>query len=66
MALPAGRLSKKIEIAGQETKIQAFIERIRPYGITDLVRTGRIAMVRSASRENGDGDVAVSETAASQ
>jgi acetolactate synthase-1/3 small subunit len=36
-----------IEISGRESKIQAFIERMRPYGITELVRTGRIAMVRS-------------------
>ena len=35
-----------IEIAGREGKIQAFIERMRPYGILELVRTGRIAMVR--------------------
>jgi acetolactate synthase-1/3 small subunit len=38
-----------IEISGRENKAQAFIERVRPYGITELVRTGRIAMVRSAS-----------------
>ena len=37
-----------IEISGREQKIQAFIERMRPYGITELVRTGRIAIVRSA------------------
>lgn len=36
-----------IEISGRESKVQAFIERVRPYGITELVRTGRIAMVRS-------------------
>lgn len=36
-----------IEISGREKKIQAFIERIRPYGIVELVRTGRIAMIRS-------------------
>ncbi|MDA0660915.1 MAG: acetolactate synthase small subunit [Planctomycetota bacterium] len=36
-----------IEISGREQKIQAFIERIRPYGIVELVRTGRIAMIRS-------------------
>lgn len=41
-----------IEISGQERKIQAFIDLIRPYGIVELVRTGRIAMVRSQS--NGD------------
>ena len=35
-----------IEISGRENKIEAFIERMRPYGITELVRTGRIAMVR--------------------
>ena len=35
-----------VEISGRENKVQAFIERVRPYGITELVRTGRIAMVR--------------------
>jgi len=35
-----------IELSGRETKIEAFIERMRPYGISELVRTGRIAMVR--------------------
>jgi len=37
-----------IEISGQESKVQAFIERIRPFGILELVRTGRIAMVRGS------------------
>ena len=36
-----------IEISGRENKIEAFIERMRSYGITELVRSGRIAMVRS-------------------
>jgi acetolactate synthase-1/3 small subunit len=35
-----------IEISGQERKIEAFIELVRPFGIKELVRTGRIAMVR--------------------
>ena len=44
-----------IEISGRENKIEAFIERMRPYGITELVRTGRIAMVRGrAGPEDGD------------
>ena len=38
-----------IEMSGRESKIEAFIERIRPLGITELVRTGRIAMVRSGA-----------------
>ncbi len=35
-----------IEISGQERKIEAFIDLMRPYGILELVRSGRIAMVR--------------------
>ena len=42
-----------IEISGRETKIEAFIERMRSYGITELVRSGRIAMVRSESKPPG-------------
>jgi acetolactate synthase I/III small subunit len=43
-----------IEISGRETKIQAFIERMRPYGIIELVRTGRIAMVRGSNPNSAD------------
>jgi acetolactate synthase-1/3 small subunit len=45
-----------VEISGRESKIEAFIERMRPFGITELVRTGRIAMVRSDSRRDGSPD----------
>jgi acetolactate synthase-1/3 small subunit len=38
-----------IEISGQERKIESFVDLMRPYGIKELVRTGRIAMVRSRS-----------------
>ncbi|QDV87574.1 acetolactate synthase small subunit [Stieleria sp.] len=47
-----------IEISGRENKVQAFIERVRPYGITELVRTGRVAMVRS------DSDISIADEAA--
>jgi acetolactate synthase-1/3 small subunit len=43
-----------IEISGQERKIEAFIELMRPYGILELARTGRIALVRGRP---GRGDV---------
>src|ERR1700731_3044181 len=36
-----------VEIGGQESKIEAFIELMRPPGIIELARTGRIALVRS-------------------
>jgi acetolactate synthase-1/3 small subunit len=37
-----------VEISGQERKIEAFIEAVRPYGIVELARTGRIALVRGS------------------
>jgi acetolactate synthase-1/3 small subunit len=43
-----------VEISGRESKIEAFIDRMRPFGIIELVRTGRIAMVRSQSADNED------------
>jgi acetolactate synthase-1/3 small subunit len=38
-----------VEISGQERKIEAFIEMMRPFGIVELVRTGRIAMTRGGN-----------------
>jgi acetolactate synthase-1/3 small subunit len=38
--------SLMVEISGREGKIEAFIELMRPYGILELARTGRIALVR--------------------
>jgi acetolactate synthase I/III small subunit len=43
-----------IEISERENKVQAFIERMRPFGIIELVRSGRIAMVRSAAAKQED------------
>jgi len=50
-----------IEMSGRETKIEAFIERMRPYEICELVRTGRIAMVRGRGASDAN---PVSELAA--
>ena len=38
-----------IEISGQEGKVQAFIDLMRPFGIVELARTGRIALARGKS-----------------
>jgi acetolactate synthase-1/3 small subunit len=43
-----------IEISGQEGKIEAFIDLMRPYQIVELARTGRIALVRGTK---GKGDI---------
>jgi acetolactate synthase-1/3 small subunit len=53
-----------IEISGREQKIVAFVERMRPFGITELVRTGRIAMVRSGSKVRVDDDMATAAVTA--
>ena len=45
-----------IEMSGQERKVQAFIEMMRPFGIIELVRTGRIAMVRGGKDSAVDDD----------
>jgi len=42
--------SVMVEISGVERKIEAFIELMRPYGILELARTGRIALVRGTPR----------------
>ncbi len=45
-----------IEISGQEKKIEAFIEQVRPYGIREVARTGRIALVRGDRPLEGERD----------
>ena len=46
-----------VEISGQEKKIEAFIDLMRPFGIVELVRSGRIAIVRSIDRSTSGGGV---------
>lgn len=38
-----------IEIAGSEQKIESFIDLMRPFGVLEMVRSGRIALLRGAS-----------------
>ena len=35
-----------IEVTGDQNKVKSFIEIMKPFGITEIVRTGRIAMGR--------------------
>ena len=42
-----------IEISGQEGKVEKFIDLMRPYGIVELARTGRIALVRGKMTSGG-------------
>ena len=38
--------SVMIELSGKEKKLEAFIELMKPFGILELARSGRIAMTR--------------------
>ncbi len=56
-----------IEMTGTPAKVENFIEVLRPFGIKEMMRTGRIAMVRGAhahqatqyAESNGHADEAV-------
>ena len=41
-----GHNSLMIEVTGTDDKIESLVEVMRPYGIKEMVRTGRVAMVR--------------------
>ena len=45
--------SMTVEITGTEDKVDSLIEILRPFGIKELTRTGRIAMVRGLVHTNG-------------
>ena len=42
--------SLTIEITGDENKLRAVIDMLRPYGIRELVRTGKVAIMRSTGK----------------
>lgn len=42
-----GRTNLTVELTGDIEKIDAFVNAIRPYGLLELVRTGKIAIQRS-------------------
>lgn len=51
-----------VEISGPEKKLEAFIDLMRSFGIIELVRTGRIAMVRGGGNRSGANGTATPKT----
>jgi len=47
------RDSMTIEITGTEDKVDSLVSMLRPFGIKEMARTGRVAMVRGAGGSNG-------------
>ena len=56
-----------IEMAGSEAKIDGLLDVLRPYGVLEMVRTGRVAMARglgNSSTPSGGPAAAIPETEA--
>ena len=47
--------SLTIEATGEEDKVNALYNLLRPFGVMELMRTGRIAMARGSGEGRGDG-----------
>jgi len=42
-----------VEVTGDQEKVNGLVELLRPRGILEMVRTGKVAMVRGATNGNG-------------
>ncbi len=49
--IDSGATSFTVEITGDEKKIAAFIELIKPFGIKEFVRTGKVAIAREGLKK---------------
>jgi len=47
----SGLTTFTIEITGEEKKIEAFIELVKPFGIKEFVRTGKVAIAREGVKK---------------
>ena len=45
-----------LEVTGTEDKVDAFVETLRPYGVVEMGRTGRVSMTRGLDTAVGRHD----------
>ncbi len=53
--IDVGQNSYIIEVTGDENKIEAIIDLLKPFGIKEIARTGQVAMVRGVKKRDGKG-----------
>ncbi|KEF34743.1 acetolactate synthase [Deinococcus sp. RL] len=46
-----GRRALTFEVTGDEGKVTAFLEQMRPFGIIETMRTGRVALTRGSNAD---------------
>lgn len=52
-AVDVGKSTITFELSGEPDRLSDFLELMRPYGIVDLVKSGRIALARDPKSKNG-------------
>ncbi len=52
-AVDVGVKTITFELSGTPAKLADFLELMRPYGIVDLVKSGRIALTKDTKTRNG-------------
>ena len=52
-AVDVGKTTITFELSGEPGRLNDFLELMRPYGIVDLVKSGRIALARDPKTRNG-------------
>lgn len=52
-----GPTSMIIEVTGEPSQVERFLEVVRPFGIKEMMRTGRIAMVRGSQAHQASLDL---------
>jgi len=51
--IDVGATALTVEITGPEDRVDSLVGLLKPYGIEELARTGRVAMVRSGNGSSG-------------